>query len=268
MSETISRDYSHELAWFEVETGQIRFDFGAVAVDIYGDTEIVERNGVISRIDSVWEHQGHLQAVWQLLGRSMTGFVMDEDSFRLNFEDGAMIRAKNKKAYDFVKVWGPDFGCETGYPTAIYLHMVDPDADEAMRKMILGPYPKIFSPLPLTPKLLESIMASEAERPVYTPPPPRPLVPRVLVGETGKVITLEKVNEFLKFTVDPEIVTVEISGLKARFNHSFEVADAAGRVHESIDAKARTGDLDALWSLVRTNMARLERAYVGNWVTG
>ena len=101
-------------------------------------------------------------------------------------------------------------------------------------------------------------MASEAERPVYTPPPPRPLVPRVLVGETGKVITLDKVNEFLKFTVDPEIVTVEISGLKARFNHSFEVADAAGRVHESIDAKARTGDLDALWSLVRTNMARLE----------
>jgi hypothetical protein len=101
-------------------------------------------------------------------------------------------------------------------------------------------------------------MAAEAKRPVYSPPRPRPLVPRVLVGEAGKVITLDKVNEFLKFTVDPEIVTVEISGLKARFNHSFEVVDAAGRVHESIDAKARTGDLDALWSLVRTNMARLE----------
>jgi len=33
----------------------------------------------------------------------MTGFVMDEEFLRLNFEDGAMIRAKNKKAYDFVK---------------------------------------------------------------------------------------------------------------------------------------------------------------------
>jgi hypothetical protein len=43
-----------------------------------------------------------------------------------------------------------------------------------------------------------------------------------------------------------------------RFNHSFEVIDAAGQVHESIDAKARTGDLDALWKLVRTDMARLE----------
>lgn len=53
-------------------------------------------------------------------------------------------------------------------------------------------------------------------------------------------------------------VTFEISGLKVRFNHAFEVVDAAGRVHESIDAKARTGDLDALWRLVQTNMARLD----------
>jgi hypothetical protein len=258
MSETISRDYSHELAWFEVETGRIRFDFGAVGVDIYGDTEIVERNGVISRIDSVWEHQGDLQAVCRLLGRSMTGFDMDEDSFRLNVEDGAMIRAKNKKAYDFVKVWESDLGYETGYPTAVYPHTPDPVAAEAMRRMILGPYPKIFSPLPLTPKLLEALVAAEAQRTIYTPPPPRPFVPRVVEGKAGKMITLDKVNEFLKFTVDPEIVTVEISGLKARFNHSFEVVDAAGRVHESIDATARSGDLDALWSLVRTNMARLE----------
>ena len=262
MSETISRNYPHKLAWFEVETGQVRLKFGAVVVDIYGDTEIIETDGAINKIDDVWEHQGHLQPVWRLLGRSMTGFVMDEDSFRLNFEDGAMIRAKNKKAYDFVKVWGPDFGCETGYPTAIYLHMVDPEVMEAMRVMMEGPYPKIFSPLPLTPEQLKNhlkwLQSPEGQPPIYTPPPPRPFVPHVAIGEAGKTITLDKVNEFLKFTVDPEIVKVEISGLKARFNHSFEVVDAAGRVHESIDAKARTGDLDALWSLVRTNMARLE----------
>ena len=71
-------------------------------------------------------------------------------------------------------------------------------------------------------------------------------------------IAIQNAGEFLKFTVDPEIVTVEISGLKARFNHSFEVVDAAGRLHESIDATVRSGELDALWSLVRTNMARLE----------
>jgi hypothetical protein len=248
MSETISRNYSHELTWFEVETGQVRFNFGAVGVDIYGDAEIVERDGVSSRIDSVWEHQGHLQAVWRLLGRSMSGFAMDDDSFRLTFEDGAMIRCKNKKAYDFVKVWESDLGYETGYPSV--LGTPDPVAAEAMREMILGPYPKIFMPLPLTPKLLESLAAARAQRPIYTPPPPRPFVPRVAEGEAGKTITLDKDDEFLRFTVDPEAVTVVISGLKARFNHSFEVVDADGRVHESIDAKARTGDLDALWKLV------------------
>jgi hypothetical protein len=50
----------------------------------------------------------------------MTSFVMDEDSFRLSFEDGAMIRCKYKKAYDFVTVWGPDPGCEAGYPSALH----------------------------------------------------------------------------------------------------------------------------------------------------
>jgi hypothetical protein len=54
------------------------------------------------------------------------------------------------------------------------------------------------------------------------------------------------------------VVTVAIEGLKVRFNHVFDVADAAGRIHVRIDAKARTGDLDALWKLVRTDMARLE----------
>jgi hypothetical protein len=71
-------------------------------------------------------------------------------------------------------------------------------------------------------------------------------------------IEIQNTGEFFEFTVDPEGVTVEISGLKARFNHSFEVVDDGGRVHESIDAKVRTGDLDVLWRLVRTNMARLE----------
>ncbi len=71
-------------------------------------------------------------------------------------------------------------------------------------------------------------------------------------------ITLDKIGEFFKFTVDPDVVTLVIAGLRVRFNRSFEVVDAAGRIHESIDAKARTGDLDALWKLVRTSMARLE----------
>ncbi|MGH6822559.1 MAG: hypothetical protein ACRECP_03600 [Methylocella sp.] len=71
-------------------------------------------------------------------------------------------------------------------------------------------------------------------------------------------ITLDKAGEFSEFTVDPDAVTVKIAGLKVRFNHAFEVVDAAGRLQESVDAEARTGDLDALWKLVRTSMARLE----------
>jgi len=54
MSETISRNYPHKLAWFEVETGQVRLKFGAVVVDIYGDTEIIETDGAINKIDDVW----------------------------------------------------------------------------------------------------------------------------------------------------------------------------------------------------------------------
>jgi hypothetical protein len=60
------------------------------------------------------------------------------------------------------------------------------------------------------------------------------------------------------FKVDPEAVTLAIVGLSVRFNHSFEAINAAGRTHESIGAKARTGDLEALWKLVRTDMPRLE----------
>ncbi|MGH6822560.1 MAG: hypothetical protein ACRECP_03595 [Methylocella sp.] len=120
MSKAIIQDYRHELTCFSVDIGQVRLDFGAVAVDIFGNAEIIEPDGAIDRIDKIWEYQGHLQAIWRLLGRSMTGFVMDEDSFRLTFEDGAMIRCKYKKAYDFVKVWGPNPFCETGYPTALH----------------------------------------------------------------------------------------------------------------------------------------------------
>jgi hypothetical protein len=73
-----------------------------------------------------------------------------------------------------------------------------------------------------------------------------------------QIITLDKAGEFSEFTVDSDAVTVKIASLRVRFNHSFEVVDAAGWIHESIDAKARSGDLDALWKLVRTNMERLE----------
>jgi hypothetical protein len=82
--------------------------------------------------------------------------------------------------------------------------------------------------------------------------------PILLEGENGKKITLNNAGEFGKFTVDPDVVTLAFANLGVRFNHPFEVIDAAGRIHESIDDKARTGDLDALWKLVRTDMARLE----------
>ncbi|MGH6837661.1 MAG: hypothetical protein ACREDT_02435 [Methylocella sp.] len=256
MSEAIIHDYFHELTRFTVDTVRILLDFGAVKVDFSNNAEIIEPTSMIDRIDNVWEHQGHLQAIWRLLGRNMTGFVMDDDSFRLAFKDGAMIRCTNKKSYDFVTVWGPDPRCETGYPTA--LGTPDPKIMEGMRQMIEGPGPKLFFPFPLTPQFVQSLESLRAQRPIFVPPEPNPLVPRVVEGKAGKTITLDKVTEFFEFTVDPKTVTVKTSGLDVRFNHSFEVVDAAGRICESIDAKARTGDLDALWKLVRTNMARLE----------
>jgi hypothetical protein len=256
MYEPIIQDYRHELTRFSVDAGRIMLYFGAVKVAIYGDTDIIETDGTIEKIDDVWEHQGHLQAIWRLLGRSMTGFVMDEDSFRLPFEDGALIRAKNKKAYDFVKVWGPDPRSEAEYPSAIVV--TDPKIMEAMRQMMEGPGPKIFYPFPYTPKFLESFRNSPPR--IKRDPPPKPPRPRPILveGENGKKITLYNAGEFGKFTVDPDVVTLATIGLSVRFNHYFEVIDAAGRIHESIDAKARTGDLDALWRLVRTDMARLE----------
>jgi len=71
-------------------------------------------------------------------------------------------------------------------------------------------------------------------------------VPHVAIGEAGKTITLDKDDEFLKFTVDPDVITLGIEGLKARFNHPFEVVDAAGRVHESIDHGAERRSRRAL----------------------
>jgi hypothetical protein len=256
MSEAIIQDFRHELTWFSVETDQIMLYFGAVKVAISSNAEIIEPGGAINRIDSVWEHRGHLQAIWRLLGRSMTGFVMDDDSFRLPFEDGALIRAKNKKAYDFVTVWGPDPRCETGYPTA--LGTPDPKIMEAMRQMMEGPGPKLFFPFPYTPEFLESFRNSPPR--IKWDPPPKPPRPHPILSGAGngKKITLDNAGEFGKFTVDPDAVTLATIGLSVRFNHAFEVIDAAGQVHESIDAKARTGDLDALWKLVRTDMARLE----------
>jgi hypothetical protein len=155
MYEPIIQDYRHELTRFSVYTDQIRLDFGAVKVDIYGDTDIIETDGTIEKIDDVWYHQGHLRAIWRLLGRSMTGFVMDEDSFRLPFEDGAMIRAENKKACIPVKVWGPDPRSEAEYPSAIVV--TDPKIMEGMRQMMEAPVPKIFSPLPITPKFSSNL---------------------------------------------------------------------------------------------------------------
>jgi hypothetical protein len=86
---------------------------------------------------------------------------MDEESFRLPFEDGAMIRAKNKKASIPVKVWGPDPRCEAEYPRAIVI--TDPRIMQAMRQMMEGSGPKLFFPFPYTPEFLESFRNSPPE---------------------------------------------------------------------------------------------------------
>lgn len=120
MSKSMEIVRNTELLRIYAQRQRVRLDFGEVAVDLLAYVEIISPDGKIDAIPDVWECQGNLNALWPLIGRRMTKIVMDDDSFRLTFEDGTLIRCKNRKDYDFVKVWGPDPKLETEYPTVLH----------------------------------------------------------------------------------------------------------------------------------------------------
>jgi hypothetical protein len=120
MSKSMEIVRSKELLRVCAQRQRVRLDFGEVAVDFLAYVEIIAAGGKIDTIPDVWECQGNLNALWPLIGRRMMKIVMDEDSFRLTFEDGTLIRCKNRKDYDFVKIWRPDPKWETAYPTVLH----------------------------------------------------------------------------------------------------------------------------------------------------
>lgn len=117
MAKSAEIRHNKELLHVEALRQHVRLDFGELAVDLLAHIEIIAPDGRVDGIDNVWEFQGNLNALWPLIGQRMTNIVMDEDSFRLTFENGTLIRAKNRKAYDFVVVWEPE--SRTGYPTVL-----------------------------------------------------------------------------------------------------------------------------------------------------
>jgi hypothetical protein len=118
MSKSVEVVRSGKLLQVEASRQEVRLDFGKVVVGLLAYVEIIAPDGGSNTIEDVWECKGNLNALWLLIGRHMTKIVMDEDSFRLTFEDGTLIRCKNRKDFDFVKVWEPEY--ETGYPTVIH----------------------------------------------------------------------------------------------------------------------------------------------------
>ncbi len=110
---------NEKLLWFWAARQKVKLNFGEVSVVFLAYVEIIAPDGRIDTIDDVWECQGNLNALWPLIGQRMTKIVMDEDSFRLTFENGALIRCKNRKAYDFVGVGATDEKWETGYPSEL-----------------------------------------------------------------------------------------------------------------------------------------------------
>jgi len=109
-----------KLLQVEANRQEVRLEFGDVVVGLLAYVEIVPPNGRSDRIDDAWECKGNLNALWPLIGQRMMKIVMDEDSFRLTFEDGTLIRCKNRKAHDFVMIGVRDEKWEPSYPTILH----------------------------------------------------------------------------------------------------------------------------------------------------
>jgi hypothetical protein len=119
MSKSLEISRNGKLLRIEACRQDVRLEFAEVVVCLLAYVEIIAPDGQIDAIPHVWECQGNLNALWPLIGRRMTKIVMDENSFRLTFEDGTLIRCKNRKAYDFVGVGVKDEKWETSYPTVL-----------------------------------------------------------------------------------------------------------------------------------------------------
>jgi hypothetical protein len=132
MSDKIEFEHHHELVAFEVRLQHILLQFGPVAVGM-SQIEIISPDGSVELIESVWHRSGNLNALWPLIGKRMERWIMDDDSFRLIFEDGTVLRRKYELANSLVEVWGPDRDNFTPYPQALV--EPSPEAREMMEAL-------------------------------------------------------------------------------------------------------------------------------------
>jgi hypothetical protein len=64
--------------------------------------EIIIPDGRVDKIDDIFAHEGGLKTLWRLIGQRMIKIDMEEASFRVPFERGALIRVKYGRTLDFV----------------------------------------------------------------------------------------------------------------------------------------------------------------------
>ena len=144
MYETIEIPHSHELVSFEVELQDIRLNFGTITVEIASALEISEPGGkdFAEAVESVWYRKGNLNALWPLIGKRMEKIVMDEDYFRIAFEDGTIIRRKFEPRPEVVNFWGPGPDNFTSYPNVLDDSPVTPEMKQAILNAVIRKLPE------------------------------------------------------------------------------------------------------------------------------
>ncbi len=139
MSGKIELIHHHELISFGVALQDIQLKFGPLVIEMHSEIEIVSPNGSCVLIKDVWNREGDLNALWPLIGKQLERLIADEDSFRLIFDDGTMIRRKYELANELVNFWGPEPDAFTSYPN----HLTQPAGlhygkDEILNMLRLG----------------------------------------------------------------------------------------------------------------------------------
>jgi len=115
MSDLVETIHHHELVSFVVLPNGVRLVFGPVSITMT-EVEMVSPAGMSKRLQPLSESDQDLKP---LLGKCMTRWLMDDDSFRLVFEDWSLLRQPFGIADSLVEIRGPVPDAYVAYPQAI-----------------------------------------------------------------------------------------------------------------------------------------------------
>jgi hypothetical protein len=135
MLRKIEVDHDHEFISFEVWGHEIKLRFGSLAIALFDAIEVIS-NGQIKVIEDVWNRKGDLNALWPLLGKHMTKLIMDEESCRILFDDGSIVRRKYEPNQHLAEVWGPGGDEFSDYPAILDPRPPQFTVDEMLSKVI------------------------------------------------------------------------------------------------------------------------------------